>query len=834
MHSIGSLWDADAFLEFRACLRRVRLIPGPFFAVPAGQHQGAWIASRDSDSVLEKKGSDSSDAFRLGAILIFQASTMKRIEIHERAHLLPEDLDWMLRQARRLTRCSNDAEDLVQETCVEWLRRGPEERGQGPRPWLARVLRTKKALEVRHASAARARELAVAPTEEIQSHEVEIIEAEFRRALLNEIDELPPSQGQAVTLCILEGMSITDAAHQRGIARPTCSAHLSQGLRTLERRINGGGPARRWLNSMSALLPTWWVKGADRAPKTYGAARLVGAGALVVATGAVAVRLLDGDSGLPRTETLPTLELALGSEPSPSDVPSVDLPALEALEPRVEESAGQPATGGISVEAVATAKVEPLARLDRLMVDLEPGSVSQKVLARLVTLRDSSGREHRLRVNDGEPAEFKDIPIGPAVIVMTPRAALALEQKVDLKEGMDSVVLKWDSLERLEVEVHVEGATAETDQLVSQLSIVAAPGSELRVDPILPLYSVSKSRWTALEGKWTRNAGDSAAWTQRIQRRQEARYIHVLSGGRTVVATAEIPSGRARHPIHLDADAVHGAFGKLEVQLEGDHAFRPGTKVELLTNARVHTSVLAGDDGHASFTGIAPGDYLVRATTEEGLQGARACRVAPMAAGGPVTVSLRPEKVQERHLVLENVPSKAKRVSVTMAYPVAETGEHMLRRWQLPFMEQGTIEIPGGVEFLSVIAAPQGVESPWIALAGVAQVEPASELDPARTPIVFKLQPKLMHQYTGAEVAQAFSFRMTPLAADGAPAGPAVPFRTDSRYYLARHWIAGDYRFQLLTVTGDVCLDQQVTLTPESASRPLERGAEPAAVRGGR
>lgn len=746
---------------------------------------------------------------------------MKRIEIHERAHLLPEDLDWMLRQARRLTRCSSAAEDLVQETCVEWLRRAPEERGQGPRPWLARVLRSKKALTARHAGAARARELAVAAPEEIQSHEVEIVEAEFRRALLDEVDSLPQSQSQAVTLCILDGMSIAAAAEKRGIARTTCSAHLSEGLRALEQRINGGGPARRWLNSISALLPSWWAKSTDQAPRGYSAARLAGTGALVIATGALALRFMDADAALPSPDTLPIVALTEDTDRARQGAPLLDFSAVEAPERTVAEPAGLSSAGGAKVAAAAGPKAQPPVLLDRLMVELEAGSVSQEVLGSLVTLRDSSGFEHRKRVEPGEPAEFQNIPIGPAVIVMTPRAALSLEQTVDLEVGMDTVVLKWDSLERLEVELHVEGASAGLDKLVSQLFIVAAPNSELRVDPILPLYSVSKTRWTALDGKWSRNAGDSATWTQRIQRRQEARYVHVLSGGGAVVAVADIPSGRARHRIYLDADAIRGAFGELGVQLEGDSAAFPGAKVELLTNARVHSSALADARGRASFMGVAPGNYLVRVTAEEGQRATRACRVTSMGAGGPVAVSIRTKKVQERRIVLRNVPSEAKRVSVTIAYPIGETGEHMLRRWRLPFMDEGTIEIPNGAEFLSAIAAPQGLESPWIRLAD----------DPVATPIVLALQRKRLHQYNGPEIARAFSFRMTPLAPAGLAAiGPAVAYRTDSSYYLAKHWIAGDYRFQLLTVTGDVSLDERVTLGAQPVRRPSAVNAEPAAV----
>lgn len=736
---------------------------------------------------------------------------MKRIEIHERDQLLPEDLDWMLRQARRLTRCSNTAEDLVQETCVEWLRRGPEERGLGPRPWLARVLRTKGALTAKRANAARARERSVAATEEVQSHEVEITEAEFRRSLLDHVQELPTPQRQAVTYCILEGMSITDAARERGIARTTCSSHLSQGLRTLEMRINGGGPARRWLNSIGALLPTWFVKGIDRAPRGSSAVRLAGAGVLVVATGAVAVQLVDADRGLPGTESLPIIDLAQESGAPPADTSLPDLAALEASEPRTAETFEVP-TASVATSAPATRQPEPAAFLDRLMVELDPGSVAQADLGRLVTLRDSGGHEHSVRVDRGEPAEFTNIPLGPAIIVMKPRAALALEQKIELEEGMDSVVLKWDSMERLEVEVHVEGDLTGVEELVPQLFVVAAPGPELQADPILPLYSVSKSRWTALDGNWSRNAGDDAAWTRRIQRRKEAQYIHVLSGGRSVVATVEVPSGRARHAIYLDDDAIRGAFGDVAVQLEGDEASRAGATVELLTGSKVHSSVETDARGRANFTAVAPGQYLVRATTQKGERGTRACRVTASAVGSAATVKISTQEVQERRLVLKNVPPKAKRISVTFAYPIGDTGEHMLRRWQLPFMDQGTIEIPSGAEFMSVIAAPQGRESHWIDLASVSQTDPSNGQSPAETPLSLELRGKLTHQYTGPEVAGAFSFRMTPLGADGTPIGPAIATRTDSRYYLARPWLAGDYRFQLLTVEGETCLDEQVSL----------------------
>lgn len=165
---------------------------------------------------------------------------------------------WLRRLASSLVATDIEADDLVQETWLAALVRGPA-RSEEARAWLARVLRNKASSRARNAGARVAREEEMARSESLPSTAVLAGRADMSRRLVDLVLELPNDQQRILLARYFEGLSSAEIARRLG--RPTASvrSQLKRGLDELRVRLDAEneGQRERWL---SALSPLVWPK----------------------------------------------------------------------------------------------------------------------------------------------------------------------------------------------------------------------------------------------------------------------------------------------------------------------------------------------------------------------------------------------------------------------------------------------------------------------------------------------------------------------------------------------------------------------------------------------
>jgi RNA polymerase sigma-70 factor (ECF subfamily) len=157
--------------------------------------------------------------------------------------------------ARRLVADEADAQDLIQETWLEALRRPPEgvERMRG---WLVVVLRRKWSRTLRRRRARREREKiaikAGGPADRADLVLDELQRRSLRRALEGMIESLPAKQAHAIRLHYFEGLSIQEIALGQGVADSTVRTWLHRGIERLRLRLDEshGGDRQRWVGSL--------------------------------------------------------------------------------------------------------------------------------------------------------------------------------------------------------------------------------------------------------------------------------------------------------------------------------------------------------------------------------------------------------------------------------------------------------------------------------------------------------------------------------------------------------------------------------------------------------
>ena len=183
-----------------------------------------------------------------------------------------EQLSWLRALARRLVRDPLDAEDVVQDTLVVALARGPRA-GVSLRSWLGAVLRNAVRQE-RRASRRRARREALRAAEaaaSVPSSLDVLAELSLHRRLLELVHELEEPYREALYLRYLRGRSPRRIAAELGLPVKTVHTRLERGLARLRERLDRacGGDRSAWL---AALLPLARETGAF--PTAGGAADL--------------------------------------------------------------------------------------------------------------------------------------------------------------------------------------------------------------------------------------------------------------------------------------------------------------------------------------------------------------------------------------------------------------------------------------------------------------------------------------------------------------------------------------------------------------------------------
>ena len=152
------------------------------------------------------------------------------------AERLPLHLDRMRRAALRLTGSREDAEDLVQETCMRVLRRPRRLHGDNELGYLLRTMRNTWLNAVRQERAERdALEASAALLRRGTEHDpLAPVEA---RALLAAMTDLAPAHRDVLVAVDLLGLSYKQAAGALRIREGTVMSRLSRGRLELGRRL---------------------------------------------------------------------------------------------------------------------------------------------------------------------------------------------------------------------------------------------------------------------------------------------------------------------------------------------------------------------------------------------------------------------------------------------------------------------------------------------------------------------------------------------------------------------------------------------------------------------
>jgi RNA polymerase sigma-70 factor (ECF subfamily) len=175
--------------------------------------------------------------------------------------------------ARSLVTDAAQADDIVQQTWLEAVKRPPRE-PQAAGSWLASVLRNFARRSYREESRRRRREQLAARPEEVAAAPEELLDRlELQRQVAEEVTHLDEPYRSTILLRFFEGYSVKKIAHHEGVPVDTVKTRLRRALDHLrncfDRRY--GGDRRAWC---AALLPlVWW--------ESTGASAAAGAGTAV-------------------------------------------------------------------------------------------------------------------------------------------------------------------------------------------------------------------------------------------------------------------------------------------------------------------------------------------------------------------------------------------------------------------------------------------------------------------------------------------------------------------------------------------------------------------------
>ncbi|MHC4859133.1 MAG: sigma-70 family RNA polymerase sigma factor [Planctomycetota bacterium] len=166
--------------------------------------------------------------------------------------------------ARALLRGDSRAEDVVQDTFLVALERGPRRRASA-RSWLVGVVRNLVFTVRRRDSARLKRERAAARSAELPSaaeiHERE----ESRRSMVMAVLALREPYRSAILLRYYEDLPPREIGRRLGVPAETARTRVKRGLALLRDRLDGenGGDRARWASALAPILGT--AGGATRA-----------------------------------------------------------------------------------------------------------------------------------------------------------------------------------------------------------------------------------------------------------------------------------------------------------------------------------------------------------------------------------------------------------------------------------------------------------------------------------------------------------------------------------------------------------------------------------------
>lgn len=153
-----------------------------------------------------------------------------------RADALVGHLDRLHRAARALCGSAHEAEDLVQDTCVQLLGRRRVIHGADELPYLLTALRNTHVTR-RRAAARRPSAVDLDDAPEVADHGPTVVDQVGARELVRWISALPDETRGAVVAVDVVGLSQADAARVLGVRERGVSQRLARGRAGLAARL---------------------------------------------------------------------------------------------------------------------------------------------------------------------------------------------------------------------------------------------------------------------------------------------------------------------------------------------------------------------------------------------------------------------------------------------------------------------------------------------------------------------------------------------------------------------------------------------------------------------
>ena len=162
---------------------------------------------------------------------------------------------WLQRLARGLVRDQNLADDLVQTSLSAALVAPPQERGEGLRAWLRRVLVNRLRREHRDSKAQERLQRNLASSREAPAPSTLVARTEIQGALIQALRTLEEPCRTTILRRYYDDRSAVEIAMEEGIPESTVRNRLRRGLRRLRERLRTqyGNDDAQWLSAIAVL-----------------------------------------------------------------------------------------------------------------------------------------------------------------------------------------------------------------------------------------------------------------------------------------------------------------------------------------------------------------------------------------------------------------------------------------------------------------------------------------------------------------------------------------------------------------------------------------------------
>jgi len=386
------------------------------------------------------------------------------------------DPDELLAHSERLRRLvaalvfdQDRAADVVQETWLAALRRGPRRGGEdGLRAWLAAVARRLAARERRGRARSARRERAAARPEESPGGPVPdaLAQAELLRAVADAVLALEEPYRTALALRYLEGRSQREVAHRTGCSPEAARQRVSRGLAMLRERLDQRvGGRRAWVPAALRVAPVRRLAGG--AALTGGA--IVSQVLKLAVAGAAALAL----AVLGWWVTSPLSPVSGGSRDAEKDAAELRLPRTLVPEP-LAAGAPQPGAGRRAEAAESRAPLAPAEPVEAVpsLPTAPEAAVAQAVFH--VLLEHGAGAETGVRPRFRAAQNLETLEA--ACVPETP------QQTESAAPGRYTVRVPCAARTLFEVEGVPTGASPMAQVLIQTLGwVVAGPGDVVEV-----------------------------------------------------------------------------------------------------------------------------------------------------------------------------------------------------------------------------------------------------------------------------------------------------------------------------------------------------------------